>query len=246
MRAQDSQSLTCPVCSAPFETYNPVSRSGPRRFCGPTCQRIHAGKRSGAKSRGTGRQVPCPRCGVPFWPWAGGDHPRRYCGGEGCVTPPRIKPPRVKQPGELRDCLHCAAGFESKSKRQQCCGKTCRVRYQSKLRKLKLRGLKAEVITAAHLRARGETHCALCGEPVDFAQHYPHPKSATVDHIKPITRGGEHGFSNVQLAHAWCNTSKGNRVATAIDTGDSHPTPAPLNNFFEFPMERGHGTAEYR
>lgn len=54
--------------------------------------------------------------------------------------------------------------------------------------------------------------CGLCHLPVDRSLKYPHPGSATVDHIIPITRGGKDEASNLQLAHASCNLRKQNKL----------------------------------
>jgi len=32
--------------------------------------------------------------------------------------------------------------------------------------------------------------CGICGNPVDFSYKAPHPLSATVDHIIPVSKGG--------------------------------------------------------
>lgn len=50
--------------------------------------------------------------------------------------------------------------------------------------------------------------CQLCGEPVDPALRYPSPRSASLDHAKPLSKGGHHVWDNVQLAHLLCNTRK--------------------------------------
>jgi 5-methylcytosine-specific restriction endonuclease McrA len=34
------------------------------------------------------------------------------------------------------------------------------------------------------------------------------PKGATVDHLIPLARGGEHVWKNVALAHRYCNVSR--------------------------------------
>lgn len=60
----------------------------------------------------------------------------------------------------------------------------------------------AEIIT---VYARSDGRCVLCSEPVD-------PDEATIDHIVPKSRGGEDAPENWQLAHRWCNTSKGPRL----------------------------------
>jgi 5-methylcytosine-specific restriction endonuclease McrA len=46
--------------------------------------------------------------------------------------------------------------------------------------------------------------CALCGIPLTADFH--------VDHIIPISRGGSNDASNIQIAHPFCNRSKGARL----------------------------------
>ena len=55
--------------------------------------------------------------------------------------------------------------------------------------------------------------CGLCSLLVDPDAAYPDPGSASLDHVVPLSRGGEHSLSNVQLAHLSCNVSKGARAA---------------------------------
>lgn len=66
------------------------------------------------------------------------------------------------------------------------------------------------------LRARilaTETHCALCGDPVDRTIPTPHPMSPEVDEIIPVSLGGDPlARSNTQLTHRICNIRKGNGV----------------------------------
>ena len=47
--------------------------------------------------------------------------------------------------------------------------------------------------------------CGLCG--VGFNNI----SEATIDHIKPLSRGGENALHNKQLAHGICNVEKGNK-----------------------------------
>jgi 5-methylcytosine-specific restriction endonuclease McrA len=35
--------------------------------------------------------------------------------------------------------------------------------------------------------------------------------SATIDHIKPLSKGGEHSYANTALAHYGCNARKRDR-----------------------------------
>ena len=56
--------------------------------------------------------------------------------------------------------------------------------------------------------------CAICGKPVDFSLRPPHPLSATVDHIIPISKGGHPSdLANLQLAHRCCNRAKSDKIA---------------------------------
>ncbi|MEC4611819.1 HNH endonuclease [Tsukamurella tyrosinosolvens] len=53
--------------------------------------------------------------------------------------------------------------------------------------------------------------CQLCGDSVDPDLKFPHRMSASLDHIVPLSKGGEHSIGNVQLAHFSCNSQKGDK-----------------------------------
>ena len=55
--------------------------------------------------------------------------------------------------------------------------------------------------------------CGLCGDPIDSLLRHPDPKSVSLDHVIPITKGGSHTRDNMQASHLRCNLSKGNRNA---------------------------------
>ena len=58
-----------------------------------------------------------------------------------------------------------------------------------------------------------QTVCGICGKPVDFSLKYPHPLSACIDHIVPITKGGHPSdIDNLQLAHWTCNRQKSDKL----------------------------------
>lgn len=48
--------------------------------------------------------------------------------------------------------------------------------------------------------------CGLCGGDVDGVE------DIHIDHIKPVSHGGSDHISNLQVAHSWCNLSKGARI----------------------------------
>lgn len=71
-------------------------------------------------------------------------------------------------------------------------------------RRAQKRGVYAEKgITLKALILRDEGICGICKETV-----YDNP---TMDHIIPLIKGGTHTWDNVQLAHFYCNASKGAR-----------------------------------
>ena len=53
---------------------------------------------------------------------------------------------------------------------------------------------------------RDEGVCKLCGLEVEH-------DDGAVDHVIPLSRGGEHSYANTQLSHWLCNCKKGNRDA---------------------------------
>ncbi|CAB4136887.1 HNHc domain containing protein [uncultured Caudovirales phage] len=69
----------------------------------------------------------------------------------------------------------------------------------------------AERIVPAEVFARDGWVCQLCGRKVDPSLVYPHPMSASLDHVVPLSLvgGPGHVLSNVQLAHLRCNVRKG-------------------------------------
>lgn len=55
--------------------------------------------------------------------------------------------------------------------------------------------------------------CGICQLPIDRALRWPHPASASIDHILPLSKGGAHSQENAQWAHLRCNLRKGDRLA---------------------------------
>lgn len=54
--------------------------------------------------------------------------------------------------------------------------------------------------------------CAICGKPVDKTLRTPHPLSAEVDELIPVSRGGSPlSFTNCRLVHRRCNRLKSNK-----------------------------------
>lgn len=52
--------------------------------------------------------------------------------------------------------------------------------------------------------------CGICGSETHGV--WPEPTAATVDHIVPLSKGGEHSYANVQCACWVCNLRKGSNM----------------------------------
>ena len=72
-------------------------------------------------------------------------------------------------------------------------------------------------VTLAMLIKKRGLRCQICGMLCvlddDSWSVYCGAMSPTIDHIVPMSRGGGHTWDNVQVAHAICNSLKGNKVA---------------------------------
>jgi len=62
-----------------------------------------------------------------------------------------------------------------------------------------------EIVDPLIVYARDNGVCQLCWDPVGVDFH--------IDHILPLSKGGEHSYKNTQLTHPQCNLSKGSRVS---------------------------------
>lgn len=122
-------------------------------------------------------------------------------------------------------CKACGEMFFSERKGVLYCSATCARREHDAIKKDKrIRKIASIIvdkdITVESLYEISNGKCALCGGDCNWGDHvirddgtfvvgamYP-----SIDHIKPISKGGLHEWSNVQLAHFGCNSKKGNRV----------------------------------
>lgn len=64
----------------------------------------------------------------------------------------------------------------------------------------------------AAMKALGDP-CARCGHNIDPTLDPRHPLSFTLDHIAPLSRGGDLlDPANARAMHRRCNSARGNRV----------------------------------
>lgn len=88
-----------------------------------------------------------------------------------------------------------------------------RKREKDHRRRARLLGAFVEDVNIDVLWERDAGICGICSESVDRELSWPGRMVATIDHVIPLARGGEHSYANAQLAHMGCNARKGDRVA---------------------------------
>lgn len=65
--------------------------------------------------------------------------------------------------------------------------------------------------------ARRDSHtCQVCECPIDMSLRWPDLLAPTIDHVVPLSRGGEDTLSNVQLACFICNLVKHDRLLEEV------------------------------
>ena len=65
--------------------------------------------------------------------------------------------------------------------------------------------------TVLDLIERDGRNCGICGEPMPETV-YPDPMSPSIDHIEPLSLGGQHTLDNARATHLRCNIARGARV----------------------------------
>jgi len=86
-----------------------------------------------------------------------------------------------------------------------------RNRAQKALRRAKAAGrVRAQLVFLDVIRERDNQMCHLCNRWVSIHE-------ASLDHVIPLSKGGEHNEDNIKLAHSVCNSKKGDRLMGELD-----------------------------
>lgn len=117
------------------------------------------------------------------------------------------------------ECLECgsptmpAGNHATIAVHVKFCSKNCRYRYKGRKRRAARKAVRHMDFSRLDILERDGWMCQLCNKRIDRRLKFPHPKSASLDHIVPLSVGGADVPSNVQAAHWDCNVAKGNRPA---------------------------------
>ncbi len=214
LRTKQAKNLRkiCSFCNQQFNTWDY------RQLC---CSRICAGKMRALKE---GKQLKikiehkkyllyCQRCNVeiqsklPYRKWC--FKCRKEINLESAKR--KSKERYIIKPFKITKCIVCNKEIKYKGEIRLYC-KTCRIdiekesrKTSNRIRRKRLNGVIKERISKKIIYERDNGKCQICYKKININKKYPNPLSMTLDHIIPLACGGNHIYSNLQLAHLKCN-----------------------------------------
>lgn len=164
----------------------------------------------------------CQRCDGQFVRLSG---VARFCGDECRLV---YAAEVAGGPRQRRVCQNCGASYKPKSTtRVTFCSRDCSFVFRKRekeingprqrrihraTRRLRERGVGHELVDPFEVFARDGWRCRLCGVATPRKLRGTVDKRAPeLDHIIPLSLGGEHSYRNTQCACKGCNSSKGRK-----------------------------------
>src|SRR5690625_393745 len=149
-----------------------------------------------------------------------------------------LEEPWVKWNDLTRVCTECEKTFTATYRTDRYCSSACnlrcwkkrnRERYlaQERERMRRRRALiletQTDTFTDEDVRMAHGDDCYLCGKRINFRLSWPNPKSPSLDHVIPLSRGGTHTLENCAMTHWECNHKKNANLV------DRRPEPTLLS-----------------
>lgn len=159
----------------------------------------------------------CARCEKPFTP---ATYQQTFC----CSTCKQkagnkkalAKRPKKRNPEMRFTCPECSVIYCPRDKRQKYCTLLCSGkafhRINTRVRRARIAKVIVEPVDPIVVFNRDGWKCQLCG--VKTPKHLRGSrdnKAPELDHIVPVSKGGEHSYRNTQCACKSCNRSKGSK-----------------------------------
>jgi hypothetical protein len=191
--------IVCQNCGKEF--------MGALRYCSKECRERSNRDRSNRRFAGK-----CEFCGNDFQ----SGNSERFC------SIPCANRSIWKNFPAVKKVCKCGKKFKTKKPLKTWCSRNCwnRARlkrkwayYKAAFRMRKRQEAEAfiEQVCPTEIFSRDNWTCQICSKEIDMEKAFPHPKSASLDHIIPISKGGTHEAKNVQCAHLRCNIRKSNK-----------------------------------
>lgn len=120
-----------------------------------------------------------------------------------------------------RRCARCGDRYESNQPTQRFCSPKCSRGWHRRLmrgrygrhdthrKRARRYGVEYEPVNKRKVFERDGYRCGICGRKTLKGAKVPHHRAPTIDHIIPLSEGGDHVYENVQCACFICNTRKG-------------------------------------
>jgi len=200
---QVHESRWCLRCQLPV----PASRGKKAKYCSLYCQQ----HRYTSDPKPTPTYATCLRCGAEF---AKKRPDSRFCSRD-CSQrhrdSMRSQENLAAKELSIRKCPVCNVALPPsfRADRRYCsdsCAHRARGHVGNASRRLRVPDLPMP-ITRIEVYERDKWKCQLCFKPVNPDLQYPDPRSPSLDHVIPLSRGGRHDSTNLQLAHLQCNVS---------------------------------------
>lgn len=162
--------------------------------------------RRDARLTGQSTKLPwseCPSC-LRTWLDRKG---RRFCS-DSCVTLNEARTSKL----HYGNCLRCGGLFVGRLPGGKWCSSRCGKAARKRHRKhLERAGHRSEgMFTMREIAERDGWRCHLCDRKVPDRRYTGRALDPTIDHIVPLSSGGEHARANVALAHFRCNSLRSN------------------------------------
>jgi predicted nucleic acid-binding Zn ribbon protein len=125
-------------------------------------------------------------------------------------------------------CVVCGTWSEGTIRNQRFCSMECNLadwnrrnpgrkrvtdREHVRRRRARILATQTDRFTDKDVRMAHGDICYLCDEKINFRLRFPNPKSPSLDHVIPLSRGGTHTLDNAAMVHYVCNQKKGVKAA---------------------------------
>lgn len=192
--------IACEWCGQPFRKRR--GRANQNRWCGQSC--TTAAKHEGETSSLDWRQCVCGQ-------WLTCRGGRKYCGYRCGLLATSLNlgynPTGTPLQAECQACGYTMKWIARRGRWPLYCA-PCRQAVNA----LRSATRYAGSYDRGDVYRRDGWRCHICHRMVSRTQAWPHPQSASIDHLVPISLGGLDTIENVACAHLSCNVRKSNRT----------------------------------
>lgn len=86
-----------------------------------------------------------------------------------------------------------------------------KLRIKTQRRRALMKDPDAEKIDRDVVGERDGWRCGICRKRVNNSIPWPKPLSPSLDHIVPLSQGGQHTYANSRISHLGCNMQRSNQ-----------------------------------